>query len=119
MVRLIIFILIVVITIVVAKSVLGGLRATSVSLPKSRLTALIEEKALRVLGEQVIPDFTSENGEPEPIAAPVSNLNRQAQDLLDAVKALPQDQYEAAKKQLCKEICGECPNTNLNELETN
>lgn len=117
--RLIIFALAVTFAVLLVRPLLSGFQSPSASLPKNRLTSLIEEKALRVLGQQTIPDFTPESGEPEPIVAPVSNLNRQAKDLLDAVKALPQDQYEAAKKQLCKEICGGCQAQKQNEEETN
>lgn len=74
----------------------------------SSLTNLLEGKisggeTAFVLGEQT-PDV--ENLGRDPIAEPVVNVKEQTNSLLESVKKLPQDQLEAIKKQLCKELCG-------------
>ncbi|MFC1727308.1 hypothetical protein ACFL0Y_02175 [Patescibacteria group bacterium] len=43
----------------------------------------------------------------EPIAEPVSNVQNQANTLIELLKKLPEDQLTAIKKQLCKELCEE------------
>lgn len=107
--------------------ILVGLAATAVFFLKPLLTGgrsgpsfsgsfldqtfgrLLEDKAKNVLGQRSgFEVIGSEEGEVEPIAEPVSNLQGQTRTLLEAVKELPKDQAEAVKKQLCKEICGEC-----------
>lgn len=41
----------------------------------------------------------------EPIKEPAANIESKTQELIEAIKNLPQDQLEAIKKQLLKEVC--------------
>lgn len=46
-----------------------------------------------------------ETQEAEPIEEPVQNIQSQTQVLIETIKELPQDQIEAIKKQIYKELC--------------
>ncbi len=41
----------------------------------------------------------------EPIEEPVKNIESQTETLIESLKSLPQDQLEAIKKQVFKEVC--------------
>lgn len=41
----------------------------------------------------------------EPIKEPAENVQNQTQQLIETIKKLPQDQLEAIKKQLFKDVC--------------
>lgn len=43
--------------------------------------------------------------ETEPIEQPVKNVQQQTELLIEAIKKLPEDQIEAIKKQIYKEVC--------------
>lgn len=43
--------------------------------------------------------------EAEPIKEPTENIRQQTESLLESIKALPQDQIEAIKRQIYKDFC--------------
>ena len=43
--------------------------------------------------------------ESEPITEPVENIQNQTQQLIEIIKKLPEDQLEAIKEQLYREVC--------------
>lgn len=71
----------------------------------------VEEAAEKVLGEAVkklpkAPELEEvSQEESEPIKEPVENIQSQTEVLIETIKDLPQDQLEAIKKQIFKELC--------------
>lgn len=72
---------------------------------------IIEGAGEKVLGEAVkrlpqAPDLDEAvEKEIEPIQEPMDNIQKQTDQLIEDIKSLPQDQLEAVKKQLFKELC--------------
>lgn len=84
----------------------------SVSLPQVSVKEKLEDLGEDILGKTVeflpgAPDLGVDQAdqETEPIEEPVKNVQQQTQTLIEAIKKLPEDQVEAIKKQLYKEIC--------------
>ena len=81
----------------------------------------LEEAGENILGEAIknLPkapdldeviedgDAESDGEQVEPIEKPVKNVQDQTQELIEMIKDLPQDQIEAIKEQVYKEICSE------------
>jgi len=85
----------------------------------------VEQTAEKILGEAVehlpkAPDLKKAAGETgqtsqdkeneeevEPIQQPVNNIEKQTEKLIEIIKELPQDQIEAIRKQLWKDLCEE------------
>jgi len=74
------------------------------------------KKSLQGTGEKVLGEAVKHlpqapnldeavEGEVEPIQAPVDNIQKQTSQLIEDIKSLPQDQLEAVKKQVFKELC--------------
>jgi len=79
----------------------GGWQLPKVSmekLPSKNVLGTAKEKILGRKKEQVVQ-------ETEPIAEPTENIQKQTQTLIESIKKLPEDQIEAIKKQILKEIC--------------
>lgn len=89
LVRAIVLLVVVVILIQVAPRV----KATS----WSDLGTSLQNEAMRVLGAAI------KSG--EPVAEPIASIQNQSDQLLEAIKKLPEDQLRAVKKQLYQEFC--------------
>jgi hypothetical protein len=112
LIRLLIIGLIAGVVVLIAKNA-GGLKfdlGSQTSKFSSQLFGQIGlEKSLvsvseKILGEEVKLKNEAD-GEIEPIAEPVNDIQNQTQTLLDSIKKLPEDQLKAVKKQLYKEFC--------------
>ena len=86
-----------------------------ISLPEIPIKEKLEELGGTILGRTVnllpgTPEFEEgekESKEAEPIEEPVKNIQLQTDSLIEAIKQLPQDQLEAVKEQIRKEVCEE------------
>lgn len=86
-----------------------------ISLPEIPIKKKLEELGGTILGKTVdllpgTPKFEEgeeESEEAEPIEEPVKNIQQQTDSLIEAIKELPQDQLEAIKEQIRKEVCEE------------
>jgi len=62
----------------------------------------------KVAGSQTQEDDSSQDGqEVEPIQEPINNVQNQTEKLIEIIKELPQDQINAIKKQIFKDLCEE------------
>lgn len=93
----------------------------SISFPPAPVKEKLENLGENILGKavNVLPgaldlgvnqvdqdnQVNQENQETEPIEEPVKNVEKQTEILIQTIKELPQDQIEAIKKQIYKEIC--------------
>lgn len=80
---------------------------SSLSLPKLNLPKLSSQDlpAEEILGKVLSEIDLEKKIQDEPIGEPVEGIQLRTQDLVDSIKSLPQDQLEAVKKQIFKEIC--------------
>jgi hypothetical protein len=86
-----------------------------VSLPEIPIKEKLEKLGGTILGKTVdllpgtptLEEGEEESEEAEPIEEPVKNIQLQTDSLIEAIKELPQDQLEAIKEQICKEVCEE------------
>jgi hypothetical protein len=116
LVRIGLLAILVTLVLVVAKSLVKS--PSEIDRPAIKLPALSLDKVEtgNILGT-VQKKFFSQEAEPsqenesaegvEPIAEPVTNVQNQANTLIELIKKLPEDQVKAVKKQLCKELCEE------------
>lgn len=105
----------------VAKT-LAGRQGSSLALPHFPIGESLENLGEKVLGKavQILPgapdlgetvqekeegQVAGEADEVEPIKEPAENVQKQTEILIETIKELPQDQLEAIKKQIYKEIC--------------
>lgn len=105
----------------VAKA-LAGRQESSLALPYFPIGESLENFGEKVLGKAVkilpgAPDLgetvqekeegqvAGESDEAEPIKEPAENVQKQTEILIETIKELPQDQLEAIKKQIYKEMC--------------
>lgn len=104
----------------VAKA-LAGRQGSSLALPHFPIGENLENFGEKVLGKAVkmLPgapnlgeatqeeegQVAGEADEVEPIKEPAENVQKQTEILIEAIKELPQDQIEAIKKQIYKEMC--------------
>ncbi len=83
----------------------------SISAGKVPSTGILADLKKNILGQQdqIMKEATEASSSlgNKPIAEPVENIQNQTQRLLESVKNLPQDQVDALKKQICKEVCGD------------
>jgi len=106
---------------IVAKALASGQGGVT-TLPNLPIGEKIEELGEKVLGKavQILPgapdlgetvqekeegQVAGEADEAEPIKEPAENVQKQTEILIEAIKELPQDQIEAIKKQIYKEMC--------------
>jgi hypothetical protein len=127
--RILIFSLIVLVTIVVIKGLSDRIRQSkakgeTIDLPQVPVKEELEDLGEKVLGEaaKILPgapkfeeveeseevEQTNQEVEStEPIKEPVKDVQKQTEILIETIKELPQDQLEAIKKQIWKEVCEE------------
>ena len=91
----------------------GDVAGVSISLSNIPLKEKIEDLGGKILGQAIrllpgAPQLEIESQESEavePIEEPVTNIQEQTDNLIEAIKKLPEDQLEATKKQIRKEFC--------------
>ncbi len=119
LIRIFIIILIALGVVVLVKSLVdwqGQSAGEATGLPQLSIKEKVENLGEQVLGKAVMflpgaPDLAIEEHqeetaqEPEPIEKPVKDIEDLTEALIKALKALPQDQLEATKKQIRKEFC--------------
>ena len=74
------------------------LELPELSIDTDQLEEVLGTASERILGER-------EEGETEPIAEPVEQIQSQTEDLIESVKKLPEDQVKAIKEQIYKDFC--------------
>lgn len=82
----------------------------SLNLPELSIEKLQSEDILGTASQAILErrkQADQDNQEAEPIAEPVENVQEQTETLIETIKQLPQDQVEAIKKQIYKDICEE------------
>lgn len=87
------------------------------SLSTEPIKKKLEDAGEKILGEAVkhLPQASNlkevnqedQSEEVEPIREPAENIQSQTQELIESIKRLPQDQVEAIKRQIFKELCEE------------
>lgn len=127
LIRILIIIMAALVIVAVAKALADWrnqqkIAGESVSLPQVSVKEKLEDLGEDILGKviEVLPgepkietvdqvdqdsQVNQEDQETEPIEEPVKNVEKQTEILIQTIKELPQDQIEAIKKQIYKEIC--------------
>ncbi|HUV42594.1 MAG TPA: hypothetical protein VMY36_01665 [Patescibacteria group bacterium] len=118
LIRVFIIVFLALVVVALAKSLAdwqnqANVAGASISLPNLSLQRKLEDLGGKILGQaiKILPgapqlEIEIQEGEDiEPIKEPMTNIQEQTDNLIKAIKKLPEDQLEATKKQIRKEFC--------------